>query len=90
MVGGRDRTMLVDGVLGQVERVRAMLGDEAIDASGVLCFIDADWPLVGAFFSTRGVRVVSPRKLSKIHDEPSGEMDVRTVRNRLARAFPAA
>lgn len=90
MVGGRDRTKLVDGVLGQIDRVRAVLGDEAIDVSGVLCFVEADWPLVGAFFCTRGVRVVSPRKLSKILAEASGEMDVRSVRDRLARAFPPA
>ncbi len=51
MVGGRDRTKLVDGVLGQVERVRAVLSDETVEVSGVLCFIDADWPLVSAFFS---------------------------------------
>jgi hypothetical protein len=90
MVGGRDRTKLVDGVLGQVDRVRAVLGDEAIDVSGVLCFVDADWPVVGASFCTRGVRVVSPRKLRRILGEASGEMDVRSVRDRLARAFPAA
>jgi hypothetical protein len=89
MVGGRDRTRLVDGVVGQVERVRAALGDP-VDVWGVLCFVDADWPLVGAFFSIRGVRVVSPRKLSKLLDEASGGTDVRGVRDRLARAFPEA
>jgi hypothetical protein len=44
--------------------------------------------LIGAFFTTRGVRVVSPRKLSKILDEASGEIGVRAVRERLAQAFP--
>ena len=58
--------------------------------SGVLCFIEADWPLIGAFFSTRGVRVVSPRRLSKILDEVSGEVDVASVRDRIARALPSA
>jgi hypothetical protein len=90
MVGGRDRTVLADGVLGQVERVQEALGDQPIDVSGVLCFIDADWPLVAAFFSVRGVQVVSPRRLSKILGEASGDVDVRAVRDRLARAFPAA
>lgn len=90
MVGGRDRTALVDGVLGQVERVRAVLGDATISVSGVLCFIEADWPLIGPFFSTRGVRVVSPRKLSKTLAEASGQMDVKIVRDRVARGFPAA
>lgn len=90
MVGGRDRTKLVDGVLGQVEHVRATLDDESIEVSGVLCFIDAAWPLIGAAFSTRGVRVVSPRRLSKILDEASGGVDVATVRDRIATAFPVA
>lgn len=90
MIAGRDRTVLVDGVRGQVERVRAVLGDASIEVSGVLCFVDADWPLVGAFFSSRGVRVVSPRRLSKLLEEASGEIDVRAVRDGLARAFPSA
>ena len=90
MVGGRDRTKLVDGVLSQVERVRAVLGDEAIEVSGVLCFIEAEWPLVGAFFSTRGVRVVSPRRLSKILAQAGGAVDVASVRDRIAVAFPPA
>lgn len=90
MVGGRDQTKLVDGVVGQVERIRTALADETIEVSGVLCFIDADWPLVGAFFFTRGVRVVSPRKLSKILDEASGEVDVSAVRDRIVAAFPPA
>jgi hypothetical protein len=90
MVGGRDRTKLVDGVLGQVEHVRAALGGESIEVSGVLCFIDAAWPLIGSFFSTRGVRVVSPRRLSKILNEASGGVDVPTVQDRIARAFPRA
>jgi len=90
MVGGRDRTKLVDGVLGQVERVRAALGDEDVSVEGVLCFVEADWPLVGAFFSTRDVRVVSPRRLSKILAESEGEVDLASVRDRLAAAFPRA
>jgi hypothetical protein len=90
MVGGRDRTRLVDGVLGQAQRVRAALGDESIDVSGVLCFIEAHWSLIGAFFSTRGVRVLSPGRLSNILDEASGGVDVASVRDRIAEAFTSA
>lgn len=90
MVGGRDRTKLVDGVLGQVERVRAAVGDKSIEVFGVLCFIEADWLLIGLFFSTRGVRVVSPRRLSKLVDEASGGVDVSKLRDRIAAAFPLA
>ena len=73
-----------------MERIRAALGDEAIEVSGVLCFVDADWPFVGAFFSTRGVRVVSPRRLSKILAESGGAVDVVSIRDRIAAAFPPA
>ena len=90
IVGGSDRTKLVDGVLGQVEQVRAALADETIDVSGVLCFIDADWPLVGGAFSVHGVRVVWPKRLSKILDEATGEVDVTAVRDQIAAAFPPA
>lgn len=90
IVGGSDRTKLVDGVLGQVERVRAALADETIDVSGVLCFIDADWPLVGGAFAIRGVRVVWPKRLSKVLDEATGEVDVAAVRDQIAAAFPLA
>jgi len=90
IVGGSDRTKLVDGVLAQVERVRAALADETIDVGGVLCFIDADWPLVGGAFSIRGVRVVWPKRLSKLLDEAAGEVDVAAVRDRIAAAFPLA
>jgi hypothetical protein len=90
IVGGSDRTKLVDGVLGQVERMRAALADETIDVSGVLCFIDGDWPLVGGAFSVRGVRVVWPKRLGKILDEATGEVDVTTVHDRIAAAFPPA
>jgi hypothetical protein len=64
--------------------------DETIDVSGVLCFIDGDWPLVGGAFSVRGVRVVWPKRLGKILDEATGEVDVTTVHDRIAAAFPPA
>jgi hypothetical protein len=40
MAGGRDCTKLVDGVLNQVDLVRAVVGE--IPVSGVLCFVKAD------------------------------------------------
>ncbi len=62
VVGSRDCTKLVDGVLKQVDVVRAAVGaDVAVHA--VLCFLEADWPLIGGSFATRGVSVLWPRKL---------------------------
>ncbi len=51
LVGGRDRTKLVDGVLKQVDVVRSIVGTD-VPVTGVLCFIDADWPLIGGAFTT--------------------------------------
>lgn len=62
MVGGRDCSKLVDGVLMQVEIVRGIIG-EGVPVQGVLCFVGAEWPLVGSGFVTRGVTALPPRKL---------------------------
>ncbi len=51
LVGGRDCTGLVDGVLKQVDVIRGIVGDE-VPVHGVLCFVDADWPLIGGSFTT--------------------------------------
>ncbi len=77
VVGGRDRTSAVDGVLKQVEVVRDLL-DDAVPVHGVLCFIDADWPLVGGAFTTRGVQVLWPKKLNAMLAEP-GPMSAGTI-----------
>jgi hypothetical protein len=29
----------------------------------VLCFVEADWPLIGGSFTTRGVEALWPKKL---------------------------
>lgn len=62
MLGKRDRSSLVDGVLKQVQIVSDIVGPE-IPVTGVLCFVEADWPLIGGAFSTRGVDVIWPKKL---------------------------
>lgn len=41
LVGSRDCTKLVDGVLKQVDVVRGIVGD-GVPVHGVLCFVDAD------------------------------------------------
>ena len=43
--------------------VSDIIGDQA-PVHGVLCFVEADWPLLGGSFSTRGVEVLWPKKLS--------------------------
>jgi len=63
-VGGRKRDALVDGVLRQVESVRGSLSDK-VPVRGLLCFVDADWPLIGGSFEVQGIRVVWPKRLAR-------------------------
>lgn len=64
-VAGRDRTKLVDGVLGQVEVVRKVLGDEfaSVPVTGVLCFVGADWGWLMRSKQVKGVTALWPLKL---------------------------
>ena len=89
-VGGRAADKLVDGVLWQVERVHAALEGPA-PVTGLLCFVEADWPLIGGSFNVRGVRVCWPARLAKTllkSEEPA--LDVEAVSRRLAAKFPPA
>lgn len=89
-VGGRKQDKLVDGVLSQIEKVQAALG-EATSVRGILCFVDADWPLIGGHFSVRGVRVVWPRRLPKeLLQTVPPTVDAQAVARALASAFPPA
>jgi Nuclease-related domain len=63
LVGKRNCTKLVDGMLRQIEVVEAVLRDADVPVIGVLCFVEADWPLFGGSFTTRGVSVLWPKKL---------------------------
>jgi hypothetical protein len=38
--------------------VRNILGT-GVPVNGTLCFVEADWPLIGGSFSTRGVGAVT-------------------------------
>ena len=90
LVGGRDRTKLVDGVLKQVGLVRAIVGDD-VPVTGVLCFIDADWPLIGGAFTTRGVEVLWPKKLYPRLTAPTpSQVDLDALHRALAAALPPA
>lgn len=49
LVAGRDRTSLIGGLAKQVAAVRAVVEESISGApvTGVLCFVDADVPLLG-------------------------------------------
>jgi hypothetical protein len=90
-IGGRDGTKLVDGVRSQVERVVAALDDAEVPVTGVLCFLEADWPLIGGSFTVNGIEVTWPRALIKqMVARPGDALDVDAVYTRLATTFPPA
>lgn len=90
-VGGRDRTALVTGIQKQVALVREAMADfPEVPVRGVLCFVDADWPLIGAVFTVNNVTVMSPKKLKALLTQP-GPLDERQIADaqwRLHEAFP--
>lgn len=89
LVGRRDCTKLVEGVLKQVDVVRDLVGD--VPVTGALCFIEADWPLIGGAFSTRGVHVLWPKRLAKVLiEQTTGEVDVARTRESVAARFKSA
>src|SRR5690606_38162583 len=61
VVGGREHTKLVNGVIKQVDLVRSAV-DPEVPVRGVLCFIEADWPLFGGDFTINGIDVMWPKK----------------------------
>ncbi|HET7724252.1 MAG TPA: NERD domain-containing protein [Propionibacteriaceae bacterium] len=90
-VGGRDRTKLVDGMHKQLSLVRTALADQPeVTVRGVLCFVDADWPVIGGDFVVRDVAVVWPKKLAKLLVQP-GPLDpdrIAALQWQLHEAFP--
>jgi hypothetical protein len=88
VVGRRNRTNLVDGVLWQTERVRQVV--PAVPVTGVLCFVDADWPMIGGSFSIRDVQVLWPKRLVKLLGQGDADVDVTdTFRELASRFLPA-
>lgn len=95
-VGSRDGSGLVAGVHGQVDVVsavldRAGLGD--VPVRGVLCFVEADWPLVAGDFTVDGVDVLWPKRLAeRLAQARPGLAPERVdaVFRALARALPPA
>jgi hypothetical protein len=95
IVGSRDCTRLVEGVHKQVDLVSSALisaGMGQIPVRGMLCFVDADWPIIGGAFRIDGLDVLWPKKAVEQVLKP-GIMDdlaVSQVFHALATAFPPA
>lgn len=95
LVGSRDCTRLVDGMHKQVGLIRSALDAATlpdVPVHGALCFIEADWPLIGGSFAIADVAVLWPKKLAERLVSPGAmtDEDVGTVHRALAQAFPAA
>lgn len=91
LVGSRNCTPVVDGAIKQVDIVRAQF-DDSVPVHGVLCFVEADWPLIGGSFTTRGVEVLWPKKLySKLQsDGPFDEATIAMLHRTLAMVLKPA
>ncbi|WP_395659579.1 hypothetical protein [Nocardioides sp.] len=90
LVGTRDQTKLVDGVLKQVDLVQGIVGDD-LPVTGVLCFIEADWTLIAGSFAACGVEVLWPKKLyARLTTEGPIASGVDDLHRTLAYALPPA
>lgn len=95
MIGSRPSMKLVQGVHKQMVVVRSALESAGLDhvpVSGMLCFVEADWPMIGGDFVIDGVSVLWPRKAASVVTAP-GSLDA-AMRERIHRAlaskFPPA
>jgi hypothetical protein len=88
LIVGGDRTKLVDGALHQVALFQELV--DPVPVHGARCFVDADWPLFGGSFTTRGIDVCWPKKLAKQLTAVDGPVDVVGVAAAVARRFPPA
>jgi len=97
IVGTRDSTKLVAGMHKQVQVVSRALdhlaaGRPVPPVSGVVSFVDGDWPLIGGAFTVDGVLVEWPKKTYRRLTQ-AGSLDaihVQTWHTELAEAFPRA
>jgi hypothetical protein len=69
-IGGRDKSVLIDGLRGQVEAVAAVLAqvDATVPVRGALCFVGTELPWFGE--SIGGVPLVGRRGLAKLLKQP--------------------
>ncbi|MGN6299874.1 MAG: NERD domain-containing protein, partial [Angustibacter sp.] len=95
LVGGRDKSALVAGMDKQVRLVNECLlraGQMDVPVMGLLCFVDADWPLIGGSFVVGGHGVLWPKRAFAQLVQP-GLLEparIEVIHRALAAAFPAA
>jgi hypothetical protein len=100
VIGGRDKTKLVEGLGRQVDAVKAGLGliEQDVPVGGCFCFVNPDGQAGGSgvpLFRTLnidGFALFYPRKLSKHLNRrgPVGPEQVAVLAEALVELFPAA
>lgn len=96
MVGSRDCTKLITRIDKQVGLVTAALPPAAAaggpSVRGMLCFVDADWPLVGGAFTTMGIDILWPKKIAEqaLATATLTSQEIVDVHAALAAHFPTA
>jgi hypothetical protein len=90
LVGGRDRTKLVDAMTAQVEAVCNVLTKAGMEVTvrPMLCFVGSTWSLFAEPFMCRGVAVAWPLSLPELLRRP-GPSEAETM-DRLARTLADA
>jgi hypothetical protein len=94
LIGGRDRTSLVEGVKRQLDLgcVALEQAGEYAEVRGALCMADVDGlPLLG-HPTVDGIAIDGPRHISKMARRPGthSDADIARIASSLARAFPPA
>jgi hypothetical protein len=94
VVGTRDCTKLVEGIARQVDLVRGATAsvEPEVPVRGMLCFVDADWPLIGGSFTVADIAVLSPKRAAKQITAPGAltQHNVAEVHATIASRFPPA
>jgi hypothetical protein len=95
MVGGRDRSKVLEGCAKQIAALTIALDGHPLAARvavrSVLCFIDADLPLFGTM-QAKGVRLLGPKGTIKVVTV-EGDLDAEaraSLHRHLAAALPSA
>lgn len=91
VVGGYDRTRLVEGVLRQIGAVEAALG-EGVAVQGAMCWLEAAELPVLRRLEVRGVAIAGPRRIARLAARPGplSAPQVDALAATVARWFPRA
>jgi hypothetical protein len=91
-INGRDKSKLIDGLVKQVELVKALMAEVApgVPVRGALCFVDSD--MTARKLTFQGVPLLNVKPLAKRINArgPLAEDHLHIIVSELARRFPSA